>query len=51
MTNNGRIADVRDEIFETQIADGCFTREQTVAKIRATTEMRTNPPFSVGRHS
>lgn len=47
MTNNELIADVRDEIFETQIANGCFIREQTVAKLWATTEMRTNLPLLI----
>ena len=44
MTNNERIADVRYEIFETQIANGCFTREQTLAKTGAMTELRTKLP-------
>ena len=41
MTDKACLADIRTEIFKTQDANGCFSQEQTVAKIRATTEMRT----------
>ncbi len=44
MTDNGQLADIHAEIFKTQLANGRFPQEQTVAKNRATTEMRTMQP-------
>ena len=41
VTNNGRLADIHSEIFETPTINGCFSQEQTFAKIWATTAVRT----------
>ena len=48
MTTNGRLADVQGDILKTPATNSGFTREQTLAKIWATTEMRTQQPFNFG---
>lgn len=42
-----RFADVHVEIFKTQVTNGCFTQEQTVAKSGATSESRTDPTLEL----
>ena len=44
MTDKMRSADVHAEIFVTPATNGSFAKEQTLAKIGATTEMRTYLP-------
>ena len=39
--DGGQVADVPGKIFETPVTNGGFPQEQTLAKIRAMTEMRT----------
>ena len=51
MTICGRLADIHAEISETPTMNGCFSQEQTVAKISGMTEMRTKQPFPAGHRS
>ena len=46
MTDKVRLADVPSEIFKTQVANGGFSHERTLAKIGAMSEVRTKPPVS-----
>ena len=46
MTICGRLADIHAEISETPTMNGCFSQEQTVAKISGMTEMRTFLPVA-----
>lgn len=39
LTDKTCLADVHTDIFKTQVANGYFSQEQAVAKIRATTEL------------
>jgi SAM-dependent methyltransferase len=52
MTTNGRLADVHTEIFKTQVANGGFLQEQTLAKTGAMSELRDEAAvaFSVKSH-
>ena len=47
MTDKMRSADAHAEIFVTPAKNGSFAKEQTMAKIGATTEMRTKQPFDI----